>query len=149
MGDDGALTLRQARARYFARAGFDEGSYTERWVVIRLRGIPVLAFPNTAGRVRAIRRHDLHHVLTGYDTTLRGEGEVGAFELASGCRDYLAAWVLNTLAALGAVFVAPGAVVRAFRRGRRARNLYHEPWNDAWLDEPVAALRTRLEIPPA
>jgi hypothetical protein len=55
------VTLREARARYFQANGIDDD---------------------------ALPPHDLHHVATGFDTTLVGEAEIGAWELASGCRHY-------------------------------------------------------------
>jgi hypothetical protein len=138
--------LREARAQYFLRAGFSEGTYTDPWVTLTIAGRSFRAFPNTAGRVRAVQLHDLHHVLTGYPTTWAGEGEIGAWELASGCRNFWAAWWLNFSAALIGMFVAPRRVVRAFRRGRRQGNLYGEELSDALLDETVGALHARLGI---
>ena len=44
-----------------------------------------------------MRYHDLHHILTEYDTTWTGEAEVSAWELATGCKNYLAAWILDGL----------------------------------------------------
>ncbi len=141
-----SATLREARTQYFLRAGFDEASYTDRVVVIRVLGLPLVFFPNTAQRVRSVRLHDLHHVLTGYPTTWAGEAEIGAWELASGCRDHWAAWVLNFYAAAIGLGVAPRRVARAFARGRRERNLYDEEFSDALLDEGVGAMRARLCI---
>lgn len=145
---DPASRLREARAQYFLSAGFDERSYSERWVVLRVAGLPLLAFPNTAQRVRSVRLHDLHHVLTGYDTSWTGEGEIAAWELASGCADHSAAWVLDFYAMLIALCIAPRRVSAAFRRGRRERNLYREEFSHALLDETVAGLRARLGIAP-
>jgi hypothetical protein len=141
-----SLSLREARAQYFSRAGFDERSYSERWVKLSIFGRPLLVIPNTAGRVRAVKLHDLHHVLTGYGTSWAGEGEIGAWELATGCRDHWAAWYLNSSAALIGLFVAPRRVLRAFARGRRERNLYDVELSDALLGESVGALRARLGI---
>jgi hypothetical protein len=141
-----SLTLRDARAQYFLRAGFDERSYSDRWVRLAIFGRPLLAFPNTAGRVRAVKLHDLHHVLTGYDTSWAGEAEIGAWELATGCRDHWAAWYLNFWAALIGLLVAPRRVLRAFARGRREHNLYAEDLSDALLAESLGALRARLGI---
>jgi hypothetical protein len=145
-GNEACLTLREARAQYFLRAGFDERSYTDRWVRLSVFGRPLLAFPNTAGRVRAVKLHDLHHVLTGYDTSWTGEGEIGAWELASGCRAHWAAWYLNFWAALIGLFVAPRRVLRAFARGRREHNLYGQELSDALLGESLGALRARLGL---
>lgn len=67
-----ALTLRDARGRYFAANGLGEGGYQDARVRLAL-GPVRFAFPSTAGRVRAVRYHDLHHVVTGYATDWTGE----------------------------------------------------------------------------
>jgi hypothetical protein len=139
-------SAREGRARYFAENGFGEdGGYDARWVSLKA-GPLRFGFPNTASRVRAVRVHDLHHVLTGYRTDWTGEAEIGAWELASGCRDFVAAWVLNAYAMMIGVAVAPRRVWRAFLRGRQTRNLYGTPIDDALLDTPIAGLRRRLGL---
>jgi ubiquinone biosynthesis protein Coq4 len=138
--------MRDARARYFEANGFGDGGYDDRFVVLRAAGVPVVIFPNTKQRVRSVRLHDLHHVLTGYDTTWRGEGEIAAWELVSGCRDHWAAWVLNFWAAVVGLFVAPLALWRAAQRGRAGRNLYARPWEDALLERTVGELRHELGL---
>src|SRR5215213_2728485 len=113
--------VRAARAEYFAHSGFSsDGGYGDRWVQLKAGGVTVFAFPNTAARVRSVRLHDLHHVLTEYDTTWAGEAEIGAWELASGCGRHYPAWVLNSGAVLIGVFLWPRRVLAAFRRGRRS-----------------------------
>jgi hypothetical protein len=141
-----ALLVRDARARYFAENGFGDGGYQDRWVVLRAAGLPVAVFPNTRQRVRSVRIHDLHHLLTGYDTDWTGEAEIAAWELASGCRDHVAAWLLNLGAALIGLLVAPRAVWRAFARGRASRNLYEREWNDGILDRSLGELRRELGL---
>src|SRR3979411_2607790 len=111
-----ASRVADARAEYFTANGSSDATYRDHWVRFKLGPIPV-AFPNTASRKRAIPLHDLHHVATGYATTLTGEAEIGAWECAGGCRDYWAAWVLNASCfALGTV-IAPRRIWRAFVRG--------------------------------
>ena len=78
---DDALSLRDARQRYFTANGFD-GSYSERWVKLKA-GPFTFGFPNAPGRVRAVKLHDLHHVVTGYATDLIGEMEEIAATFAS------------------------------------------------------------------
>ncbi len=140
------MLVREARARYFAENGFGDGGYDARFVVLRVAGVPALAFPNTKQRVRSVRIHDVHHVLTGYPTTWRGEGEIAAWELASGCGAHWAAWHLNLWAALIGLFIAPRAIGRAFRRGRASRNLYGREWDDGILDRSVGELRRELGL---
>lgn len=144
---DEALALRDARARYFRDNAFgDDGGYSKAWVPIQLGPLP-LAIPNTAARVRAVKYHDLHHVLTGYATDLVGEAEIGAWEIGSGCAGFVAAWILNLYAmVLGFLAGAPGAVWRAFLRGRRTRNLYRTAYDEALLDARLGELRARLGL---
>lgn len=88
---DEGLTMREARAIYFEVNGFGaDGGYGDAWVDFKLGPLPV-PFPNTRARVRAVRYHDLHHVLTGYDTNTIGEFEISAWELGAGCKDLIAA----------------------------------------------------------
>jgi hypothetical protein len=142
-----ALTLREGRQRYFDTNGIEPG-YDARWVTLRAGGVPVLVFPNTAARVRAVRLHDLHHVVTGYDTSWTGEAEIAAWEIASGCAGFAAAWVLNLGAMAVGLCIAPRAVFRAFVRGRHTQNLYHAAgaWNEALLDGRVGELRAALRL---
>ncbi len=144
--DDTALTLGEARRMYFARNHFGpEGGYGEAWVKFKVGPFPV-AFPNTPGRVRAVRFHDLHHVVTGYPTTLQGEGQIGAWEIATGCADHWAAWGLNLTAMTFGLLLAPRAVFRAFVRGRHSRNLYRETFSDTLLGRTVGATRADLGL---
>jgi hypothetical protein len=141
-----ASTLREARAEYFRANGLDEdGGYAKRWVKIKLGPLPVW-FPNTDARRAALLQHDLHHVATGYDTSLVGEAEIGAWELASGCRHYYAAWILNLGAVSTGLVLAPRRVARAFARGRRCSNLYHLGVDEGWPEETVSGLRRRLGL---
>jgi ubiquinone biosynthesis protein Coq4 len=139
------MTVREARRAFFARSGLDERGYRAAWVRFKLGPLPVI-FPNTAGRRRAAPLHDLHHVATGYRTDLRGEAEIAAWELAAGCGDYAAAWVLDGLTLALGLVLAPRRVLRAWRRGRRCRSLYTLGSDERLLDETVGALRRRLAL---
>ena len=141
-----SLSLHDARRVYFDANAFGaDGGYAKRWIKVKLGPVPIW-FPNSAGRVRAVRYHDLHHVATGYDTDLVGEGEIGAWEVASGCRGFVAAWVLNLLAMVLGSAISPARLFGAFVRGRHSRNLYGEPFDDALLASSVGALRQRLGL---
>jgi hypothetical protein len=140
-----AVTVRQARQAYFERAGLTEAGYDARWVRLQAGPIP-LWFPNTAARVRAVKLHDLHHVVTGYDTSWKGEGQIAAWELAAGCGRHWAAWALNSGALLVGLAIAPRRTLRAWKRGRRSRTLYNlRELDEALLDLDLAELRARLE----
>ena len=138
-------TLAEARQRYFDANGFSEAAYTDRWVTIPLGPVNV-RLPSTAGRRRAIPLHDLHHVATGYDTTLIGEAEIGAWELAAGCHDQLAARIYNGMAVATGLLLAPRRVLQAWRRGRRSSTLYGAAYTPALLQLRLSELRGRLGL---
>lgn len=143
---DPALSLEQARAEYFRFNGFGEdGGYGAKWVDFKLGPIP-FPFPNTPQRVEAVRYHDLHHVMTGYQTDLLGEFEISAWELASGCADKTAAWILNLGGYAAGVLVAPRRTLRAFVRGRHSQNLYRRRFDAALLARTVGDMRRELGL---
>jgi len=142
---DDSLSVFEAREAYFRASGFSSATYTDDWVHLRLGPIPI-AFPNTSGRKAAVKLHDLHHVATGYDTSWRGEGEIGAWELAAGCGRHWAAWVLNAGAMAVGLLIAPRRVVRAFARGLRSRTLYHREFGEDLLALSVGELREQLRL---
>lgn len=145
-------TLRAARAAYFEDNDFgDDGGYGKTWEVIKLGPVPI-PIRNVAARVAAIRFHDLHHLVTGYDTDLVGEAEIGAWEIASGCADKWFAWMINLQAMLLGLAVGPRRMYRAFVRGRHSKSLYAEEFRETLLEETVGAARRRLALdrePPA
>lgn len=139
------LTLREALPLYFRQNGFAaDGGYSDRWVTIQLGPLP-FSFPNSAARVKAVRYHDLHHIVTGYPTSLAGEAEIAAFELASGCTRFPAAFHLNLGALALGTLVAPRRTLCAFTRGRHAHNLYADELAPL-LDCTVGDLRRRLQL---
>jgi hypothetical protein len=145
MNYEATLTLRDARALYFMANGLGDGGYTDRWVKFMVGPLP-LYFPNTSQRVVAVRIHDLHHVLTGYETTWTGEAEIGAWEIASGCAHHLAAWMLNLIALAIGLCIAPREVFQAYVRGRHTRNLYRREFDEPLLESAVGATRSSLGL---
>src|SRR5215217_1830145 len=141
-----SLSLREARARFFAESGFaPDGGYGKRW--FRVEAWPVAIYlPNLKARVEALPLHDIHHIVAGYATDWRGEGEVGAWEIAGGCGRYWVAWILNFGTFAAGLFLAPRRTWRAFVRGRHSRNLYGGEYSESLLDETVGAMRQRLGL---
>lgn len=142
---DANLGLREARDRYYAANSLPpDGGYDARWVRLRIGPLP-FAFPNTEGRRRIGPAHDLHHVLTGYATDLRGEGEIGAWEIGAGCRDRTGLQL--ELRILGFAWPRwPRELFRAFVRGRNSRHLLGARIDDALLGRSVGAVRTELGL---
>jgi hypothetical protein len=144
---DPRATLREGRGVYFERYGFGDGGYDAKWVELNtVAGIPV-RFPNSPGRVRAVKLHDLHHVLTGYAADYTGEAEIGAWELAAGCGRHVAAWILNAGAFTYGAVIAPSKVLRAFSRGRRTHTLYSmRELDESILGRTIAEQRRLLGL---
>jgi hypothetical protein len=143
---DNTETLGAARAAYYERNHFGaDGGDALEWVPLKVLGL-TLKIPNTDGRRRAVRIHDLHHVVTGYQTDLRGEAEIGAWELASGCLRWPAATILNLFALGMGLVLAPGRMMKAWARGRHTRNLYGENGVDHLLPRHVTEVRATLGL---
>jgi hypothetical protein len=141
-----ALRLGEARAAFLKASGLPEdGGYSARffWLGFGPLKVPI---PNLPARVRAVRLHDLHHVLAGYDTSWTGEAEIAGWELASGCRRYWAAWLLNFGAFAIGLVIAPRRLWSAFVRGRRSRNLYDRATDDGLTELPLGEVREDLGL---
>jgi hypothetical protein len=143
------ITLREARERYFARSGFTARTYTDPWVALPL-GPLTIRLPNFSARKKAVKVHDLNHILTGYGTDWHGEFCASGFELGMGIGRSWAAWMINAGGAAGGLLRAPRDVVRAYARGRATRASTYDlldPWDDAVLDQPLGDLRARVAVP--
>jgi hypothetical protein len=123
----------------------EDGGQSSPHVKIEVTKKISLYFPNFPARRKAIFKHDVHHIVTGYTSTFKGETEIGAWEIGSGCRRYWAAFVLDMSGVMtGILFNFPG-VYKAFVKGRRTRNLYSNSLIDAEvMNMPVAELRNKL-----
>lgn len=140
------MTLLEARARYFALNEFGaDGGYDDAWVKVEY-GWMRFYFPNTRARARVVRYHDLHHILTGYSTTMPGETEISAWEIATGCTANYAAWILNLLGFGFGLLINRRGVYRSFMRGRYSSNLYAYPFDDQLLSSKVGEMRSLLGL---
>jgi len=144
---DPDMTMSDARDRYFRLSGFGPGGgYQERWIKVKVWRIPIW-LPNTEGRRRAVKLHDLHHILTEYPTTWKGEAEISAWEVGSGgLRRYYAGWLLDLMNIAQGLVVNPKGVYRGFMHGRRTSNLYDLEFNEQLLRGHVGDLRKRLQL---
>ena len=142
------MTLDEARKLFFRRSKLGEdGGYSSRWVRVESKPFPFY-FPNSRSRVAAARLHDLHHIAAEYETDWPGEAEISAWEIASGCARYHAAWILDLGGLYAGIAVAPRRLFRAFVRGRHAvTNLYKKGIDESRLgDITVGSLRDSLGL---
>lgn len=140
------MTLLEARTKYFALNGFGtDGGYDDAWVRVEY-GWMRFYFPNTRARASVVRYHDLHHILTGYSTTMPGETEISAWEIATGCTANYAAWILNLLGFGFGLLINRRGVYRSFLRGRYSSNLYVYPFDDRLLSSKVGEMRSLMGL---
>jgi hypothetical protein len=140
-------SVRRARDEYLSENGFTVEEYEAPWTSGSLFGIPIKV-PNTRAHARAIRLHDLHHVVTGYGTDMIGEGEISAWELrggATGAGLYVASIIFSGF--LLGLLLAPRRTLRAWRAGGRAKTLFDasHPYEDL-LVQDVGELRVLLGV---
>ena len=141
------LKIKDALQIYFSKYHFVNGGYDLKWFKIKVGPI-YIPFPNTKARVDAVKIHDIHHLLTEYPATLKGEAQIGAWEIASGCDKYYAAWILNFGSLLYGIFFFPKAVFNAFTSGRKCKtNLYHNViYDEHLLNQTIGTLRDYVGI---
>ena len=126
-------TIKEALAIFFEKYQLGpDGGMSDRWVKLRF-GKFYIPIPNTASRKKALIFHDVHHIATGYQSNWKGECEIGAWEVSTGCGSYTAAWVLDLGAFALGLLVFPVATFKAFVRGRRTRNFYRNSYTGAEL----------------
>jgi hypothetical protein len=118
-----SITIEQAISEFYQRHDFGEdGGASEKyaWIKFGFFSIPI---PNAETRKNNVYLHDIHHIVTGNDTTWRGESAVSAWEIASGgWKNLYIPWLL-TLWAMGlGVLFYPSNVLKSFRQGLTMNN---------------------------
>ena len=115
--------------------------YTDDWFRVGGRRMFKLG-----GIKTSLMLHDIHHLVTGYDTDLQGELEIAGWELGSGgCANHKFMWLDRGFTFLLALVTSPRALFRAFRRGRGSRNLYRADLDEI-LALDVEELRRRVSV---
>jgi hypothetical protein len=121
---DPSLNLQQALDLFFEKYNLGEqGGLNSDWAYLDMKWFRI-PFPNTVSRKKALVLHDIHHIVTGYQSDWQGEAEIAAWEVASGCGEYSAAWFLDLGGIAMGLFFYPVKTFKAFIRGRRTTNLY-------------------------
>ena len=141
------MKIEEALQSYFARYHFANGGYTEKYFKIKIGPI-LLPLPNSESRIKAVKFHDIHHILTEYTAFWKGEIEIGAWEIASGCGKHHIAWLLNFGSFSIGLFLYPKALFNAFMMGRSVKtNLYYDyVYDKSLLGKTVGDLRRELKI---
>lgn len=139
------MVLREARLRHFATNGLGpDGGYNDEWGTFVV-GKLVIPFPNSPSRVKVLSYHDVHHIVTGYDTSTLGELEISSWEIGAGCKDYLVSWHFDLMGLAAGLLFIPRRAFRAFVRGRRTRTLFGQDV-EALYDRTVGEVAGELGL---
>ncbi len=117
------ITVQQAIADFYNKNDFgDDGGTSDKYVWIKF-GFFSIPIPNAESRRNNVYLHDLSHIITGCDTSWKGESAVSAWEVASGgWGDLYLPWLL-TLWAMGlGVLFYPKNTFKAFKQGLSMNN---------------------------
>jgi hypothetical protein len=136
--------VRVALDRFRALHGID-GRYddTPTWP-FRIGPVTV-PVPNFSWRRAAIRRHDIHHLMTGYPFNMRGEFQVATWEFAAGRYPHAGATLLILPLVVLGLFWSPRAVWEAFLNGRGSRSLYRAEFAEDRLQLSWTELRRHMQ----
>jgi hypothetical protein len=98
----------------------EDGGIKENWVWLKFKFFSI-PMPNFKERKTNVWKHDILHILLGYDTSWQGETSVAAWTLGSGgWGNVIIAWFLD-ISAFGIGLVCfPKSTYQAFIRGRNS-----------------------------
>ena len=136
-------TPREILSKFYSDNNLDaDGGQASSSVKIEMTSKFHFYFPNFDARRKAVILHDIHHLVTGYTTSLAGESEISAWEIGSGCKSYWAAFFIDTSGLMIGIPFNFFGVLKAFARGRKTKNLYHHtiPLEQA-MDMKVSELK--------
>lgn len=133
--------MRAARDRFLSENGFDLASYTSPHLPLHLGPWTVrVANPGL------LPWHDMHHIATGYATSVIGEAEISVFELRGGVASPLVR-ALCVSAVFCGLWRAPRRMWQAWRRAAKVRTLYDKSISyETLLDMTVLDLRRYLGL---
>ena len=144
---DPNVTVEEALSIFLGAEHLGREAYEDRVNYARL-GFLTIPFPNPKARREIVYLHDVNHVLSGYDTSWAGEGEVAAWELASGFPKHC--WIGYFYAPLTfsvGLIVAPKRLYRAWVRGLTEKNAcYSTLSREEMMKARVSELRKKLSI---
>lgn len=118
-------TVREALTEYYRVHDFGENGIIKEkitWIKIGPISFPL---PNSESRRNNVYLHDISHIVTENDTTLKGESSVSAWEVATGGWGNLYFPWLLSLGTMGfGALVYPGQTSEWFEKGRTMRNAF-------------------------
>lgn len=104
----------------------ENGGVDQAWIKVYVGPWDIMV-PNTQARKRIVPYHDLHHLVSGYNNSRIGEGQVAAWELGTQCLISPLATLLNLFGMATGLLIDHRKVLAAYEHGRQCNNLYRIP----------------------
>lgn len=140
-------TVAQALAHFRNVNQLDPDPDAGRWWACKIGSVSI-RFPNFPWRRKAVLRHDLHHMMTGYPLTMKGEFQMAAWEFAAGRFPNVAASLFCLPLVIAGIILSPRLVWTAFLAGRNSNSLYRYESTEELLAQPLANLRAEIATEP-
>jgi hypothetical protein len=139
-----AETARTLHARFRRERGLNETEECSGVWLATLGGL-IVPLPNFRWRREILVQHDLHHIVTGFETTVSGELSLAAWELGLGC--YSSIWAKSLCFGLlcAGIIAQPRKTIRSYRRGQKSAVAYRQFDLLNRLDTPFAQLYGEFE----
>ena len=118
------LTVGDAVARMpFCKDHFFAPESPSKWWYFKVLGLKIYCF-NFDWRKRALFTHDLHHVVTGYPCTMKGEMQVATWEFAAGRFPNIFSNLFCLPLVASGTLLIPRKTFKAFQSGLQSRSLF-------------------------
>ena len=111
-------TIHELIQDFYTINKFDNDGGTKKKIVWIKFGFISFPLPNFESRKENVHFHDINHIITGFDTTWKGESSISAWEVASGgWKNNFIPWLLTLWAmGLGILFYSK-TTVNSFNKG--------------------------------
>lgn len=139
-------SVAEALAAFRRRNGIPHDEAERATWVCRLGPLSI-RLPNFKWRRQAILAHDLHHLVTAYPCTLRGECQMAAWEFGAGQMPHWAARLFCLPLVLLGVVWSPRSIWQAFLSGRQSTSLHDAKLDRCALAAPFDSLHAELAAP--
>jgi hypothetical protein len=124
----------------FGKDHFFAPESSSKWWYFRVLGVKIYCY-NFNWRKRALFTHDLHHVVTGYPCTMKGEMQVATWEFAAGrFPNVFSNLFCLPLVAAGTLLI-PRKTFKAFQSGQQSRSLFAFDIGQDVRDWPLEKLK--------
>ena len=122
--DSDTLTVGDAVAGMpFGRDHFFAPESSSKWWYFTILGFKIYCY-NFSWRKRALFPHDLHHVVTGYPCTMKGEMQVATWEFAAGRYPNIFSNLFCLPLVAAGTLLIPTKTFKAFQCGQQSRSLF-------------------------